>query len=148
MVPLWPAGKDNDPDQVTPTLSNLAEAEFWPAFERRYGCNPDLQKEAIKKFVYPTLKSDFSLLEGYQPSDPSFSPLPCDLAACGAKGDSRYTPEQLQGWKQHTAGKFTELWFEGKQEEGYWGTSHRFILDNPAKFQQFLSEDLSSIVGI
>lgn len=136
-------GPANDPDQESPTLSKLDAVQFWPAFERRYGKNPDLAKPSIQNFIFPILQADFALLETYTPSDPSFAPLPCDLTACGAKGDSRYSPEQLSAWQQHTSGKYSEMWFEGRPEPDYWGTSHRFLIDCPEKFQLYLSEDLS-----
>eukprot|EP00959_Pyramimonas_sp_CCMP1952_P049183 1027294-Pyramimonas_sp.AAC.1 len=41
-------------------------------------------------------------------------------------GDNRYTAEQLQEWRRHTSGHFSEHWFEGNSAPGHWGTSHRY----------------------
>mmetsp|Transcript_46070 Transcript_46070/g.87902 ORF Transcript_46070/g.87902 Transcript_46070/m.87902 type:complete len:281 (-) Transcript_46070:529-1371(-) len=139
-------GATNDPDQIAPTLGNLPAAEFWTHLERRYGKNPDLQHEGIRKFIFPVLQADFALLETYQPSDPSFTPLSCPVAACGAEGDNRYSKSQLAEWSKHTSSNFEEHWFEGNPAPDYWGTSHRFIIDHPGPFQAFLSEDLPKLL--
>jgi len=136
-------GAENDPDLVAPLLGDLPAEEFWQHLERRYGKNPDLKNEAIKNFVFPVLQADFNMLETYEPSDLSFEPLSCPLMACGAVGDNRYSTEQLNAWKKHTK-HYSEKWFEGNPDPEYWGTSHRFIIDNPGAFQEFLAEDLKS----
>jgi len=138
-------GPSNDPDTVAPALAHLPPAEFWTHMERRYGRNPELQKESIRSFVLPVLQADFGLLEEYEPSDAQLRPLGCPLAACGGVGDNRYTAEQLKEWRQHTSGHFSEHWFEGSATPGYWGTSHRFVIDNAGPFQEFLTEDLPKL---
>ena len=39
----------------------------------------------------------------------------------------------------HTTGAYEERWFEGNTDADYWGTSHRFLIDAPTKFQEFLA---------
>jgi len=57
-------GPAHDPDQKNPTLSELDGSDFWAAFERRYGANPDLNKNTeIKDRILPKLKRDFAMIE-------------------------------------------------------------------------------------
>ena len=58
-------GVHHDVDPIA--LHQLPPDEFWAAFEQRYGANPDLKDAAVKKFVLPVLKADFSVIETYQP---------------------------------------------------------------------------------
>jgi len=128
-------------------LHKLPYQEFWEAFKHRYGVNKDLQSEGIKKYLFPMLKDDFTLLETYEwngftttqnslkaPGGPK-SPrgLPVPIEAFGAKGDTRYTKEQLSSWSEHTAIKFKEVWFEGK---------HRYIVDEPEEVRKYVAYDL------
>lgn len=63
------AGPENDVDRETPALSALPSSLFWEAFARRYGANPDLEaSEALRDLLLPTLRKDFALMEGYEPS--------------------------------------------------------------------------------
>ena len=63
------AGPENDVDRETPALSALPSSLFWEAFARRYGTNPDLEaSEALRDLLLPTLRKDFALTEGYEPS--------------------------------------------------------------------------------
>merc|ERR1712224_94744 len=133
-------GPDQDVDREMPCLHDLDSGEFWHHFERRYGENPDLQNDTVKDFVFPGITNDFRLLETYTPS--SLEPLDMPITAFGASGDTRYTREQITQWQQGTKGVFEERWFEGKYDWDYWGTSHRYIVDNPGALLEFLSADL------
>ena len=60
-------------------------------------------------------------------------------AGTTGQGDNRYSKEQLGEWRVHTTGAYDERWFEGNTDADYWGTSHRFLIDAPTKFQEFLA---------
>ena len=124
---------------VDPTrLGGLPFKEFWPAFEKRYGKVPGLEDDFIKEYVYPVLRTDFQLLEGYEPSGsvvPEGGGLTCPLAALCGEGDNRVAKEQLGEWRSHTRSAFQEVWFSD--------CDHRYISDNPDKLLRYLSTDLA-----
>lgn len=137
------AGGDHDADRQNPTIGSLSADAFWEAFERRYGCNPDLRSPYIRGFVGNILQADFSLLEAYQPS--TLEPLSIPICALCARGDTRCLPEQLSSWKAVVAedeDNFRERWFADVLKPGGWATEHRYITDNPASVIRFLHTDL------
>ena len=125
-------------------LHQLNYEQFWEAFEVRYGSNKDLRSEGIRKYVYPMLKDDFTLLETYEwrgftttanavSGGAGSRGLPVPIEAFGAKGDTRYTKEQISGWREHTTVDFREKWFEGP---------HRYIVDQPEEVRKHVAYDL------
>eukprot|EP00928_Gymnodinium_smaydae_P020549 TRINITY_DN17940_c0_g1_i2.p2 TRINITY_DN17940_c0_g1~~TRINITY_DN17940_c0_g1_i2.p2 ORF type:complete len:167 (+),score=32.87 TRINITY_DN17940_c0_g1_i2:532-1032(+) len=136
------SGPGEDTDRASPTLHDLDAEAFWLAFERRYGRNPDLASPAIRSHVLPALRNDFRLLENYRPS--TEAPLDAELVVLGARGDGRYTAEQLDAWAPCTTRRsaFGVHWFDGKQDPAYWATPHRYVTDNRYPLLRFLSEDL------
>jgi len=130
----------HDADKANPRLGSLDAYSFWPAFENRYGCNPDLQIPSMRNFIWPVLQADFTLLENYQPRSLAFD---VDLCALCAKGDARCPPRQLSAWAACCKeGCFTERWFEGMRKPGSWATVHRYVVDNPGALLRFLHKDL------
>ena len=120
-------GPNNDTDLETPSIAGLPDREFWRAFERRYGANPELQSSALRSVILPTLRKDFGLMETYvasgetfkkddrlvdtsvmdgldtnrlfeQSKSPGVARLEIPLLAFGAQGDGRYTPAQISRW--------------------------------------------------
>lgn len=139
------AGPAHDPDPQGASLAALPdEPEFWRRFEARYGVNPDLQHPAVRRFVLPTLRADFTCLESYRGPPADAPPLACPLVATGARGDARYVPHQIRAWAQCTTGRFTERW-EAPPPHA-WATPHRFLADAPGPFQAFLAEDLRALL--
>mmetsp|Transcript_25420 Transcript_25420/g.71360 ORF Transcript_25420/g.71360 Transcript_25420/m.71360 type:complete len:310 (-) Transcript_25420:103-1032(-) len=135
------AGPGHDADRVRPTLANLAPDEFWEAFERRYGQNPDLQVAHVREFVRRVIQADFQLLEAYEPS--SLEPLPMPLCALSARGDARCPPQQLTAWGRVAGSEaFGERWFEDVLLSDGWATEHRYVIDNPGALLRFLSADV------
>jgi len=131
---------EHDADVVTPELHVLAPDMFWPAFERRYGVNPELQKDWVRDYVIELLKTDFGALERYEPS--CTAPLPCPITCFGGNGDGRYSPGQIAAWSQCTTEAFTEQWFDTNKGDGQWATPHRFVFDNKEAVLSFLEQDL------
>lgn len=121
---------------VDPTVMHVLPADrFWQAFVKRYGANKDLQSQAIRNFLWPTLQADFQVIENYQPTN--LDPLPCPLDVFAAKEDNRYRPEQIKAWERHTSSTFREMWFDGK---------HRYIVDQPAEVLEYLAADLPKLL--
>jgi surfactin synthase thioesterase subunit len=114
-------------------LHKLSYPLFWKAFFDRYGANKDLESEGIKKYMYPMLVDDFTLLETYVWNDLRCPELPVPIEAFGAKSDVRYTKEQISAWSEHTSVQFKELWFDGK---------HRFIVDEPEEVRKHVAYDV------
>lgn len=135
---------EHDPDQLDPCLGTVCFDDFWPKFEARYGRNPALVSNSVREYLFETIQADFRLIEKYQPATKEMPQLPIPIAACCAHGDNRVTPAQLSAWKDHTSKEFTEHWFDGKRN--YWGNAHRYLLDAPAKFQQWLAEDILELL--
>jgi medium-chain acyl-[acyl-carrier-protein] hydrolase len=152
---------------VDPTaLHQLPPNEFWPAFERRYGINPDLKDAAVRKFVLPMLKADFSVIETYQPlregeegvevgedGDANKEkammlmklPASIRLVIFGGEDDTRYTGDQLQAWKEVCSSNGDDD--DALQHE--WGGvhwfsgSHHFYNQSREMLVQFIIDDLN-----
>lgn len=138
------ADLQHDPDRRSPALAPLGDYDFWVAFERRYGKNPDIQEPTVKAMVRKILQQDFCLLEAYKPS--TLKPLPMDLCTVCAKGDRRCRPSGLSAWREVAGAGFRERWFENMERPNWWATVHRYVTDNPWPLLRFLSADLP-IVG-
>ena len=140
------AGPEHDIDPQGASLAALCDhpEAFWRRFEARYGRNPDLQSAAVRRFIMPTLRADFTCLESYRGPQAGAAPLACPLTATGARGDARYTPQQVRAWARHTTGRFAERW-EAPPPHA-WATPHRFIADAPERFQAFLAQDLQALL--
>ena len=50
-------GPANDPDLTSPSIAELPARDFWKAFERRYGANPDLASPGIRAYILPLLRA-------------------------------------------------------------------------------------------
>ena len=142
------AAPEFDADRETPALAGISSsADFWTAFERRYGRNPDLASAGIKSFVEPLLRADFNLLETYRPAPGPRRKLPCPLIACCALGDDRVHPEsQLTEWAEYSD-TFEAHWFEIAEGTPAWSTPHRYLLDAPEGFLAFLREKCADLVA-
>ena len=79
------------------------------------------------------LVDDFTLLETYVWNDLKCPKLPVPIEAFGAKGDVRYTKEQISAWSEHSSVQFKELWFDGK---------HRYIVDEPDEVRKHVAYDV------
>ncbi len=109
-----------------------------------YGSNKDLENEGIKKYMYPMLVDDFTLLETYQwnssnKNNSEDSELPVPIEAFGASEDTRYTKEQISAWARHTSVQFKEKWFEGK---------HRYIVDEPQEVKRHIAYDMFGCMAV
>ena len=149
-------GPVHDPDVENPTLSDLDGSDFWAAFERRYGANPDINKSPeIKAAILPKLRRDFAMMETYDASGFAEYKLNTRTCVIRAAGDDR-TPQALtDAWHEHVApGHVVQTpVFKGvsptNEASGtYWGTPHRIVLDYPDEILAFLKKDLPSLFKI
>uniref|UniRef100_A0A061R8Y6 Thioesterase n=1 Tax=Tetraselmis sp. GSL018 TaxID=582737 RepID=A0A061R8Y6_9CHLO len=127
------AGPEND---VDPTMmSALSYDEFWECFERRYGPSKDLRSDSVRRFVWPLLRADFELIERYRASPPVA--VRTGIRAFGARGDRRYTAEQLERWSECTTGGFRVSWLGG---------GHNYVTEDPGPLAEVLRADLEDCV--
>ncbi|KAJ1459025.1 Alpha/Beta hydrolase protein [Pelagophyceae sp. CCMP2097] len=145
------AAPRHDQDLETPAMAKLSSPRFWDAFERRYGANPDLQSSGIRNFIEPLLRADFGLLETYAPSrTPADGPLKWPLVACCATGDNRVAPEQMRAWGDFAdkgPGGFEQHWFDPKPKMLPWSTPHRYLVEGPDQFINFLAEKCAQLIA-
>lgn len=87
---------------------------------------PLQEHPSVRSMLQPMLQADFRLLETWQPlqwpdiaaargGEPgALQRLPCPVAALGATADRRYTPAQLEAWREVAPdGAFQLQWFQG-----------------------------------
>ncbi|KAH8068638.1 dodecanoyl-[acyl-carrier-protein] hydrolase [Aureococcus anophagefferens] len=163
MLPVELPGRNSRmlEDRASPWPSSSATSlGAWMAFEvcneieRRRGPKPlclivsgcrapqlhePLEHDADRDYVEPLLRSDFKILETCAGAASSLPVL-----GCGARGDNRFTPEQLTAWSVYTD-TFAERWFDTAATMPKWSTPHRYLVDSPDAFVAFLGpkcEDL------
>ncbi|HEX7181023.1 MAG TPA: thioesterase II family protein [Thermoanaerobaculia bacterium] len=86
-------------------IHNLPEPEFIEELRRLQGTPEEvLQHAELMKLLTPVLRADFSVNETYTYTEEE--PLDPGISAFGGLGDDEVTREDLEGWKQHTRGKF------------------------------------------
>jgi medium-chain acyl-[acyl-carrier-protein] hydrolase len=70
-----------------------------------------LEEPELLRLYLPCLRGDFSVLEtyAYVPEPP----LDCPISTFGGWEDARARPEELEGWRQHTAAGFSRQMFPG-----------------------------------
>lgn len=127
-----------------PGLASLPEPAFWTRFERRYGANPDLQRPAIKSFLFPLMQADLLLSETYpgRAAGDAAAQVSCPLAAIGVRGDPRYRTEQLSEWRAVAGVSFSEIWFDAPATAPAWSNAHRYLVDDPSSMLNWLKADL------
>ncbi|KDD77097.1 hypothetical protein H632_c20p2 [Helicosporidium sp. ATCC 50920] len=113
-----------DPDGTE--MHKLDPDQFWRAYERRYGHNPELEHPTLKKYLYPSLKADFLLSETYKPY--SLNPFLYPLVILGGVEDARYTEQQLKAWTLLGPEEATTVhWFPGSH--GFVRTAEPMLID-------------------
>ena len=88
-----------------PVSHNLPEAELRRELLRLNGTPREvLEHPELMELMLPLLRADFSVVETYvyRPG----IPLDCPLTAFGGLRDSEVSREQLEAWREQTAGEF------------------------------------------
>lgn len=97
------------------------------------------EDDAVRRFVYPVLKSDFQVAETYRPV--SQDPLICPVAVSGGTEDVRINEENMAAWTECvSANQITFRWFPG---------GHDYLFkekESKAAFMDYLCSDLSNVV--
>jgi medium-chain acyl-[acyl-carrier-protein] hydrolase len=99
------------PDADRP-LHRLPDAEFIDELRRLNGTPAEvLDHPELMEMMLPLLRADFSVSETYT-CEPRPS-LSCPLTVFGGTRDHHAGPGTLEGWREHTVGRFDLRMFEG-----------------------------------
>lgn len=84
-----------------PQLSHLPDDAFVAAVQERYGAIPDpiRNDRALLALFLPTLRADFTLLDGYRYRDEP--PLDVPITAFLGQQDAVETPADVRAWSEH-----------------------------------------------
>jgi medium-chain acyl-[acyl-carrier-protein] hydrolase len=122
--------------EVLPLIHNLPDDQFIEEIKNLNGTPKEIMdSQELLKLIMPVLRTDIMLCETYTyHSEPS---LDCTITAYGGLQDHTVSRDEVDAWRQHTAGSFTIRMFPG---------DHFFIQTSRALFFQFLTLDLLSIL--
>jgi surfactin synthase thioesterase subunit len=81
------------------------------------------------EFMLPMLRADLAVLETYR-FEPR-PPLTCPIVAIGGQDDRRYLPDELDGWRELTVGRFEKRVFPG---------GHFYLVEQRKLFLAYLRE--------
>jgi medium-chain acyl-[acyl-carrier-protein] hydrolase len=99
------------PDRDTP-IHPLSDDELLKELNRLGGTPPAIiDHPELRALMLPTLRADFELAETYAYREDE--PLRCPLFVYGGKQDSIVAPEELDGWREQTTGRFSVEMLDG-----------------------------------
>ncbi|HYW06875.1 MAG TPA: alpha/beta fold hydrolase [Longimicrobium sp.] len=120
-----------------PLVHALPEAEFMAELRRLAGTPEEvLRNEELMSILVPLLRADFTLSETYPIREEA--PLDVPVSAYGGNGDERVPNEAVGAWRQHTAGAFRQVTFDG---------GHFFINEKRDEVMAELAGELRGIVA-
>lgn len=102
-------------------IAHLTSVEFWEGIVQYGGCPQALiEHPELKEIFEPILRTDFTLLENYQPKE---NPNKLNVSATVLYGvNDRISPEEAQSWSALFEPQTEIIPFEG---------AHFFIFENP-----------------
>jgi medium-chain acyl-[acyl-carrier-protein] hydrolase len=124
------------PSTDAPTY-DLPDAEFIEALRGLEGTPEEvLAQPELIQLMMPLLRADFELCETYA-HEPE-PPLACPISAYGGLQDAGVTREQLEGWREQTAGGFTLRMLPG---------GHFFVSTEEAALLRTLGQELHRVAS-
>jgi len=96
-----------------PSIADLDDGAIIAEVQRRYGGIPEeiLAEQELLRLLLPTLRADLQLLEHYEfAKDQTLS---CEISALGGSSDRQVSSDDLQAWRRHTSGPFSQRLFDG-----------------------------------
>ena len=115
----------------------LPDAEFMAKLRELNGTPEEvLQHEELMKLLLPLLRADFGVNETYEYTEET--PLQAGISAFGGIGDQDVLREDVEAWRQHTAGRFRARMFPG---------DHFFIHGNKDLVLESVARDLAEIAA-
>jgi len=98
-------------------IHNLPDNEFINEIFLLGGTPEELLNNSkLLKIFIPILKSDYRIIESYNPKEfinLNLSKFDCDITALNGKYDDKVSEEDINRWKECTNGKFESYIFEG-----------------------------------
>ena len=100
-----------DEARVDELRHTMSDAELLDEL-RRFNATPAevLEHEELMALLLPIIRSDFKMLETYEPG--SREPLQSPITAIAGRSDSHVQPS-LDGWTRYTRADLTVQWFDG-----------------------------------
>lgn len=93
-------------------MFDLPENEFIARLRQLRGTPPEVMNHPeLMALMVPTLRADFALRDTYQYRADSL--LNCPMSVFGGMQDKDVAYEKLEGWRDHTAGRFHVCLFQG-----------------------------------
>lgn len=135
---LLAVGGSNAPQVPRPgrRLSELDDDAFLAAVRELEGTPAEVFEHAeLLALVLPTLRADFTLLDGYRPADPPT--LRCPVVTYAADRDPELTTAGIAAWADVTTGPTTPRRFAG---------GHFFFADDPGPLVARLAADVLAAV--
>ncbi|MBK9193157.1 MAG: hypothetical protein IPM77_17575 [Crocinitomicaceae bacterium] len=96
-----------------------------------------IENDDVFNEMLPSLRADILLGKNYKYYEDA--PLNCPLTAFAGSDDSIFTPDQVKGWKEHTASTFTFKMVKG---------GHLFCRDNKEELLSLVADELEESVLI
>ena len=93
-------------------IHSLPEKDFSAELHRLNGTPQELLNDKeLMEIVFPSLRADFALYEGYKYS--SAAPLNCPISAYGGLSDQKVKHNDLEAWRDQTSVSFSIRTFPG-----------------------------------
>lgn len=101
---------------------------------RGFGGVPDelLNSDQYRDFMLPLMRADLAVIETYHYTPRP--PLTCPVVVVGGEQDQVCLPEQLDGWRAHTTGRYSRRLFPG---------GHFHMFEQRERFVDFLRQTLA-----
>jgi medium-chain acyl-[acyl-carrier-protein] hydrolase len=130
-------GAPDEPRTARRFLHRLPDVELMEAVAEFGGLPEELREDAeMRAEIVPALRADFKVLETYEYG--AGAPLPMPLIAMGGTADPVVPRHALQGWRRHTAQRFSLSLLPG---------GHFHLTTSQPLFLRALSRELLAAAG-
>jgi medium-chain acyl-[acyl-carrier-protein] hydrolase len=115
---------------------NLPEPEFIAEVRRLNGTPAEvLEHPELMQILIPLLRADFELVQTHKYTEGP--PLSCSITAFGGLRDQHVSPEDIEGWRQHTTGSFSVRMLPG---------DHFFVTTSQKLLQRIIAQELYKVI--
>lgn len=118
-----------------PMISHLPKQEFLETLVREFDISKALLEDStVAEIVYPILRADFQVVEGYKYND--MAPLDCSIVALGGTQDAEASEASVSAWRRQTNAGFELCLIEG---------GHFFISEKQAQVLSVVARGLKTV---